>query len=147
MNAFTDTLHKAKFVILIYILGILFQVAYVPYQARESLALQAAATDAGYSWVWNRPVYFDYENNVNISIADRQTWMAQNSNIKISNTDAEKIMYSSKGSPLDNYLNEIKLPATWIRIFGIDYKRLLLTLSLWTVVVGGVFFISNRKIE
>ena len=150
MVTIANRLRNSKTLILIYLLGIIFQTIYLPFQARETAHLQAAATDAGYSWAWDRPLYFDYENNVNISVTDRQAWMAQNRNIKNSNTDLEKTMYSGKGTSLDALFsesknNEIKMPATWIRIFGIDYKRLLLTFSLWTVIMGCALFILKTN--
>lgn len=131
-------LKQSKLLVLIYILGIVFQAVYVPFSARQSSSLLITATDAGYSWVWQRPIYYDMEQNRNIMLAEVEEWKAS----KISNeTTFEKVSKSW----LPESMVAQKTPASWVPIYGIAYVRWIVMLILWTVVTGGIFYIMNKK--
>lgn len=141
MNAFAGQVHGAKVIVIIYVLGLLFQTIYLPYQARQSVSVQAAASDAEYSFVWEPPIYYDRDKHKNISITEFEKWEKNNMITSLDmllHPELELKYSKTKTRPL---------PDAWIRIFGIDYKRLLLTLSLWTVVMGGIFFVLKKKEE
>lgn len=130
-------LKQSKLLVLIYIMGIVFQAVYVPFSARQSSSLLIAATDAGYSWVWQRPIYYDMEQNRNIMSAEVEAWKAE----KLS---AETTFEKVSKSWLPESLVTQKLPAAWVPIYGIAYVRWIVMLILWTVVTGGLFYIMNR---
>ncbi len=121
----------ARALMLLYLLGVLLQATYVPFQARQSASIFSAGMDAGYSWVWDRPVYFDSEKSTNISLAEAQEHKAKN---------------PPSANPLSKYLfGETEVPASWIPIYGIDYFRLLLTLGVWTILTGGLFLLLKKN--
>jgi len=131
-------LKQSKLLVLIYIIGIVFQAVYVPFSARQSSSLLIAATDAGYSWVWQRPIYYDMEQNRNIMLAEVEAWKAEKLSTE---TSFEKVSKSW----LPESLVTQKLPAAWAPIYGSAYVRWIVMLILWTVVNGGLFYIMNRK--
>ena len=138
MQEVGSRLKKSKLLVLIYIIGIVFQAVYVPFSARQSSSILIAATDAGYSWVWQRPIYYDMENNRNIMLAEVEAWKAS----KISSETAfEKV---SKNWLPESLVTQ-KPPASWVPIYGIAYVRWIVMLILWTVVTGGLFYIMKRK--
>ena len=131
-------LKQSKLLVLVYIVGIVFQAIYVPFSARQSSSLLIAATDAGYSWVWQRPIYYDMEQNKNIMLADVEAW-------KAGKTSTETTIEKFSKNWLPESLVTQKPPASWVPIYGIAYVRWIVMLILWTVVAGGVFYIMNRK--
>jgi hypothetical protein len=130
-------LKQSKLLVLIYIIGILFQAVYVPFSARQSSSLLIAGIDAGYSWVWERPIYYDMEKNRNIMLAEVEAW-------KVSKTSSETTFEKISKSWLPEGLVTEKLPASWVPIYGIAYVRWIVMLVLWTVVTGGLFCIMKR---
>jgi hypothetical protein len=140
MQEVGSRLKKSKLLVLIYIIGIVFQAVYVPFSARQSSSLLIASTDAGYSWVWQRPIYYDMENNRNIMLAEVEAWKAS----KISSeTTFEKV---SKNWLPESLVTQ-KPPASWVPIYGIAYVRWIVMLILWTVVTGGLYYIMKRKAQ
>ena len=131
-------LKQSKLLVLIYIVGIVFQAVYVPFSARQSSSLLIAATDAGYSWVWQRPIYYDMEQNRNIMLAEVEAWKAE----KLS---AETTFEKVSKNWLPESMVAQKPPASWAPIYGIAYVRWIVMLILWTVVAGGLFYIMNKK--
>lgn len=128
---------KTSLVIVIYIIGLLLQVIYLPFVARITPSFWTPSIDAQYSWIWARPAYYDSTENKNISPAELQAWR-------------EKAMASPKPSnwlldKLDWEQKERALPPSWIIIYGIDYKRLLLTLLIWTVSLRGIYNIVKKN--
>jgi hypothetical protein len=107
----------------------------LPYQARHGSNILAVSIDAGYSWVWDRPVFFDEKKNVNVSLAEVEAVNARTA-------PSQPGLFS----PLDKFFaDNDKQPSSWVQIYGIDYKRLLLTLTLWSVVMGGLLFVMKKK--
>jgi hypothetical protein len=138
MQEVGSRLKQSKLLVLIYLIGIVFQAIYVPFSARQSSSLLIAATDAGYSWVWERPIYYDMETNRNIMVADVEAWKASKSSTE---TTFEK--YSKNWLP--ESLVAQKPPASWVPIYGIAYVRWIVMLVLWTVVAGGLFYIMKKR--
>jgi len=124
--------------VLIYIIGIAVQAVYVPFYARQSSSLLIAAKDAGYSWVWQRPIYYDMEQNRNIMLAEVEAW-------KVSKSSSETTFEKVSKNWLPESLVTQKPPASWIPIYGIAYVRWIVMLILWTVVTGGLFYIMKKK--
>ena len=134
MRTFISQLGKSKIVVLIFVLGILLQAVYLPYYARYYLII---TVDAGYSWIWDQPFYYDQDKKINVSMSDMDAWKAKAKESPPKSSIFDSILGRSG--------DEIKLPASWIRIEGIDYKRLLLTLSLWISMLAGVFYILKKR--
>ena len=140
MQEVGSRLKKSKLLVLIYIIGIVFQALYVPFSARQSSSLLISATDAGYAWVWQRPIYYDMEKNRNIMLAEVEEWKAS----KISSeTTFEKV---SKNWLPESLVTQ-KPPTSWVPIYGIAYVRWIVMLILWTVIIGGLFYIMNKKAQ
>lgn len=131
-------LRQSKILVLIYLIGIVFQAIYVPFSARQSSSLLIAATDAGYSWVWERPLYYDMEKNRNIMAADVEAW-------KVSKSSSESTLEKAAKNWLPESLVAQKPPASWVPIYGIAYVRWIVMLVLWTIIAGGLFYITKKR--
>ncbi len=112
--------------------------AYICVSARHSPNLLIAGTDAGSSWVWDRPIYYDIDKNRNISLAEVEAWQASNS------TPASQFEQYAKNWLPESFARQ-KVPPSWIQIYGIAYTRLIIMLVLWTVVFGGLFYVLKKK--
>ena len=142
MNEVWNRLMRSKVLVLVYVLGILFQALYLPYYARQSSNLLSAGMDAGYSWVWDRPIYYDMEKDRNISQAEVEAWKAQSTAAKEkAGTNKEGLF----GTWFSGFGAESKLPVAWVQIYGIAYMRLFFTLAVWTVVTGGAFVLLKKS--
>ncbi len=138
MKRIVGRLNKSKTLVWIYLLGIILQAVYLPFSARHSPNLLIAGTDAGYSWVWDRPIYYDIDKNRNISLAEVEAWQASNS------TPASQFEQYAKNWLPESFARQ-KVPPSWIQIYGIAYTRLIIMLVLWTVVFGGLFYVLKKK--
>ena len=131
---------KRKFVlsmIMLYLVGIVFQFLYVPYIARLGPNLQFAHYEANYSWRWNAPMYFDIEKMENIFLSQVEERKSNRFLKYTSNKQRtlDSVMYETKNPCLQD--EAIPLPDSWLKVYGIDYKRVLMTFVAWTILMGG----------
>ena len=130
--------------IMLYSIGIMIQFLYVPYIARVGPSLQAAPYEANYSWRWNAPMYFDIEKRENIYLPDVEAWK-KNPFIKYASNkqrSLDSVFTENKNNCLLD--EEIKLPSSWIKVYGIDYNRVLLSFVTWTILMGGLWFAGKH---
>ena len=111
--------------IMLYLVGIVIQFLYVPYIARLGPSLQFAHHEANYSWRWNAPMYFDIEKMENIYQVEAEEW---------------------KKNPFRKFDPQSTWPfgSHWVKIYGIDYNRVLMTFVAWTILMGGLWFASKH---
>lgn len=130
--------------IMLYLVGIVFQFLYVPYIARVGPQLHFAPYEANYSWRWNVPRYFDIEKMENIYLPDVEAWKKNPFSKYASNK--QRTLDSVFTENKNNWLldEEIKLPSSWIEVYGIDYNRVLMTFVAWTILMGGLWFASKH---
>jgi len=129
---------KTNAIVFIYAMGLLFLAIYLPYQARSSPSFLVPSIDAGYSWVWSRPIYYDTEKNKNLTAADLEEWRAKNidSPLSVKNLLNPWLEESER--------NRKALPSTWIQIYGIDYTRLFFSFAVWTLAAGGLLYVLKK---
>lgn len=128
---------KTSLVIAVYIVGLLLQAIYLPFLARLSPSFWTPSIDAQYSWVWDRPAYYDSAENKNISVAELQDLREKNIvSPKPSNWLLDKLDFEQKDKGL---------PSDWVKIYGIDYKRLFLSLLIWTIFMRGIYIIVKKN--
>ena len=136
---------KSRFIFsltLFYLAGVLFQFVYVPYIARSTQNLMAAYHEAGHAWRWNAPAYYDIEKRVNIYLPDVDEWKA--------NAAEKRKSGSTNNRSLDDLFKEPpkeSFPDSWIMIYEIDYKRVMMSFVAWTILLGCIGFAGRNFIK
>ena len=123
--------------IMLYLVGIVFQFLYVPYIARVGPQLHFAPYEANYSWRWNAPMYFDIEKMENIFLSQVEERKKKNPFKKYTSQNNWLLEGADDDKPAE-------LPSSWLKVYGIDYKRVLMTFVAWTILMGGLWFASKH---
>ena len=124
---------------LFYLAGVVIQFLYVPYIARVGPQQHFVSQEANYSWRWNSPVYFNVEKMENVYLSDVEEWKAKDV--------AKTTSYSKNNWLLDELYkkpNDTSFPNSWLSVYGIDYKRLMMSFVAWTVLVAGAGFVGKH---
>ena len=130
--------------LMLYSVGIVIQFLYVPYIARVGPQLHFAPYEANYSWRWNAPMYFDIEKMENIFLSQVEE-RKNNRFLKYPSNrqrTLDSVMYETKNPLLQD--EAIPLPDSWLKIYGIDYKRVLMTFVAWTLLIGVLWFAGKH---
>ena len=130
--------------LMLYSVGIVIQFLYVPYIARVGPQLHFAPYEANYSWRWTEPIYFDIEKRGNIFLSDVEDWKKSPLSRYFYNEQRSlDSLFDKNQNPLLN-ADAVKLPTSWIEIYGIDYKRVLMTFVAWTLLMGVLWFAGKH---